>query len=196
MSRIRCTVWPYQAYESIALSPSHIALSLFSLSLYPNSATFLPPPPGIPFPLHAAVTSSAAAKATASTSANATTQILIPKLEPFEGWVDTPTPQQGPHQQQNVSHGSHPLLNLFDDETLAAPVGSSDINNNNNGNDTVTDFHQLSEIFRITFSKGLQQIPKSSNDPKDTVLDMNSGSIVPVPPGFESLDSPGEGAIV
>ncbi|KAK7273640.1 hypothetical protein RIF29_14697 [Crotalaria pallida] len=164
-------------------------------SLNPNSTTFLPPPPGITFPIHAAATS-AAATATAATSANATTQILIPKLEPFEGWVDTPTPQQGPHQQQNFSHGSHPLLNLFGDETLAAPAGSFDINNNNNENDAVTDFHQLSEIFRIAFSKGLQQLPDSNNDPKDAVLDMNSGAIVPVPPGFQSLDSPGAGAIV
>ncbi|CAL0318553.1 unnamed protein product [Lupinus luteus] len=160
--------------------------SLFS-SQNPTNPTFLPPPPGIPFP--AAITTATVPNGV-TTPPRTPTPILIPKLEPFEGWVETQKTQET-QQQTTFSNGPHTLLNLFGDETLAS--ASSDKNG------TVSDFNQIAEVFRTAFSKGLQQfqVPKEEND---TVLDPESGAIVPVPPpeynsNSSNKDSPGAVAL-
>ncbi|QCD89180.1 histone-lysine N-methyltransferase family member SUVH9-like [Vigna unguiculata] len=102
----------------------------------------LPPPPGIPIPA-----SIAAATATTSASPAPT---LIPKLEPFDEWLNTPTSQQQQSQDPNFSNGSLDLdLNLLCD-------GTSEPNNN-----LFSEFNRISQLFRTAFS---------ANDPQNDAV--------------------------
>ncbi|TKY69122.1 Histone-lysine N-methyltransferase family member SUVH9 [Spatholobus suberectus] len=144
----------------------------------------LPPPPGIPIP------------ATIATATTTPTPILIPKLEPFDEWLNTHTPQQHQSQEPNFSNGSLDLdLNLLCDETPDDPTN----------NNLYSEFNRISQLFRTAFSygpqndavpdpitKGLQQLrndavsnPFANPPPQHlrngAVPDPDSRAIVPVP---------------
>ncbi|BAT98759.1 hypothetical protein LR48_Vigan06g138500 [Vigna angularis] len=114
--------------------------SLFSLEN-------LPPPPGIPIPA-----SIAAATATTSASPAPT---LIPKLEPFDGWLNNPTSQQKQSQDSNFSNGS---LDLDLDLNLVCDGTSDEPNNNNN---LFSEFNRISQLFHTAFS---------ANDPQNDAV--------------------------
>ncbi|CAJ1932903.1 unnamed protein product [Sphenostylis stenocarpa] len=104
----------------------------------------LPPPPGFPIPA-----SIAAATTTTSISPIPT---LIPKLEPFDEWLNTDTSHQQHQEQQyqdpNISNGSLDLdldldldLNLLCDRTSDEPT-----------NNLFSEFNRISQLFCTAFS--------------------------------------------
>ncbi|KHM99040.1 Putative histone-lysine N-methyltransferase, H3 lysine-9 specific SUVH9 [Glycine soja] len=137
----------------------------------------LPPPPGIPIP--------ATIAAASTTTPN---PILIPKLEPFDEWLNTHTPQQQQQSQDpNSSNGSLDLdLKLFGDETPEDFSGDPNL---------LSDFNRLSQLFRTAFSnnnavpdpitQGIQQLgndavsnPFAKPPQNETTIDLRASAVM------------------
>ncbi|KAL2347917.1 hypothetical protein Fmac_001917 [Flemingia macrophylla] len=122
----------------------------------------LPPPPGIPIP------------ATIAAASTTGTPVLVPKLEPFEEWLNQQPHAQEQEQEPNFSNGSLDLdLNLICDETPEDPS-------------LYTEFNRISHLFRTAFTSPPQNdaLPTPNDavsDPYQTVQDPDSRAIVPVP---------------
>lgn len=137
----------------------------------------LPPPPGFPIP--------ATIAAASTTTPN---PILIPKLEPFDEWLNTHTPQQQQQSQDpNSSNGSLDLdLKLFGDETPEDFSGDPNL---------LSDFNRLSQLFRTAFSnnnavpdpitQGIQQLGNDAVSNPFAKPPQNETTVVP-PPSFQN----------
>ncbi|MED6219243.1 Histone-lysine N-methyltransferase member suvh2 [Stylosanthes scabra] len=133
-------------------------------------------PPGIPIP------PTARQNAVTATASNIPTPfLLIPKPEPVE---ECSIPVAIPTATATSNNDDIKPIFLSGPHRETLPPSATSCNQNDGENGLYDEFNRVSQLFRMAFAQGTQQLePSPQNEfSNDTVLDPNSGAIVPVPP--------------